>query len=90
MKRISAFIITAVIIITPFLFDRNAIVVGARGGINLNTGNYIVISNNLFSNGTQIGSLNPPPNLQPVYQQVAEQVAALRAYTQKLYSNFGK
>ncbi len=90
MEKLFAAILATILVVALVTFDRNFLVTNARRGIDLNSSNSVIISNNISSGGSQIGVLNPPPNFSTVYQQIQKQINELQSLTKNLYQNFGK
>lgn len=90
MEKVLTAILATILTFAPIAFDRNFLVTNARRGIDLNSSNTVIISNNISSSGSQIGVLSPPSNFSPVYQQIQQQITQLQSLTQNIYKNFGK
>jgi len=90
MEKVLTAILATILTFAPIAFDRNFYVTNARRGIDLNDASVIIITQNVTSGGSQVGTVNIPANFAPSYQQIEAQIAQMKILTQNLYQNFGK
>lgn len=91
MNKIVVTLLSAILMITPFVMDRNFFVTNARRGIDLqNLGTISEVTTNITTNGTVTTGGGSAETLMPAFIQVNGQIYILKQITQSLYQNFNK